>query len=328
MDSSDKLENESKTGVEEARKSNNNDEKKQDENPFRRSGKMERSPVSKRRNSLPEMWKKISNKKPEAACSKTQQEKNGEEQIQGATGQEIDPSMDEAGRCREVVVASGAAELGRICRQLTEADEKEERQLDLISKELSAMQTASYKQKNVSMDIKRGMLRIEEYLDVIRACRLIRLNAIEGLQVKASLTVSPKLKDQQALPPRKRPRPTLESPEAPPKQINLDDPMEGSIETTPWTEVVRNTKKKNKKKNTKTLKETEKNTMNKDVHLGRATGRPKTQPSQKKFRSKPVKPRKDAVLIKPSAGKSFAEILGAIKKNVKPEASGAEVRQI
>ncbi|RZF41238.1 hypothetical protein LSTR_LSTR010466 [Laodelphax striatellus] len=88
----------------------------------------------------------ISNKKPEQHASRPSKRRM-EGAIQGATGQEIDPSMDEVGRCREVVVASGAAELGRICRQLTEADEKEERQLDLISKELSAMQTASYSKR-------------------------------------------------------------------------------------------------------------------------------------------------------------------------------------
>lgn len=83
-----------------------------------------------------------------------------------------------------VVLATEEVELRNIRQFLEEADKGEEEQLSAIKEAL--LKLAAAKQRNISMDIKNSMLLIENSLAVIKSCRSMRQNAVEGLLARVA----------------------------------------------------------------------------------------------------------------------------------------------
>lgn len=210
----------------------------------------------------------------------------------------------------ETVLTSSEVEVGRLEEQIKEAEDTEEKQLSAIKETLGMMALAAGKQKNVNMAIKNGIIQIENGLEILNACRLVRRNAIKGLMERSPITVINSPKEVRVLPPRKRPRVSTTSPETSNTPCNAQN-TEAQPEANKWTSVER----RGKKTRSNTSMPVEKTSYDKRTATNSA-------------RKREARPRRKVLIIKPASGKSYAEVLGAIRKDVHPEDTGTEIHSV
>ncbi|KAK7863199.1 hypothetical protein R5R35_003449 [Gryllus longicercus] len=155
-----------------------------------------------------------------------------------------------------------------------------DRQLEIMLALLENMRRATHRQKNVSMEIKDSISRLEESVDIIRESRLHEVVPMTNtLDQGDEGSIANEQEDANGV---------------------TDSIGEPQKEEDNWTEVRR--KKKKPPKN---------------ARAGRG------QKEKKK-----AKARTNAVLIKPSEGKAYAEVIGALRSKISPEDENVEVRGI
>lgn len=199
--------------------------------------------------------------------------------------------------------SNGVTAISRMTTPGTAREDTIDRELLKLQDVAVTMAKAVTKQKNCSLDIKNGILRLQEALEVIKECR--------GKEVKK--TKDDKKKKGKATlvgsmiantPSNKRIREVDLSPQAeksPSKKKGKDS--EGSE----WFTIFRKPKRPEK-----SGKQVEKP----------ITGRPDRK-NNRRIRKKP-----EAVLIKPAEGKTYADILKNIKDKVDPESTETSIKRI
>lgn len=211
----------------------------------------------------------------------------------------------------------------------------EEEVIRKCKKIITKMKGAVQKQRNIAMDVKTGLQELEEALDVIKYYRSSWKKAEEEVNARVSRKKDTDLRGEKlaedtpttggkraASSPaetntgkKKKPTP-LETTKETPKEINREGnaPKETAKETplNPWT-VVR-PKKVSKKTS---------------LNPGEATKTPSKKDAARTLKpTRKPKPRRDAILIKPAQGTTYAEVLKEIRSKTNPEASQAEVKSI
>lgn len=170
---------------------------------------------------------------------------------------------------------------------------------------------AAAKQKNVSMEIKSGLYTVEDSIEEILQRRtLAKELARNQLEKAGKQTIS----DSNNTPTRnstKRGREIQNSP------VSQKTPMEKKQKTAElgegWKIVPsKESKKKEKKEDA--------------ITPGKRTVA-SSQRTRKKPERKP-KPKREAVLIKPAEGKTYAEVLGEIRVKIKPEDTNTVIKSI
>ncbi|XP_046145653.1 uncharacterized protein LOC123988938 [Osmia bicornis bicornis] len=203
-----------------------------------------------------------------------------------------------------------------LLKEVQEAEYKMERCLKEMKALIGVMLAAIKKQPNVNKDIKSSLPKMEELLDLLhegrRASSAGREKLVKKLEVrlkKPAVTAKHHSSSAAASTPKR----AATSPPLPvtanKQKKKKPDPAELG-----WTTVQPRKRKQGGEK---------------QVGTPSSTANGKAAEVGKKKKRKPQARRKaEAILLKPSGGKTFAEVLGTIRKSVKPEDCGAEVRSI
>lgn len=171
---------------------------------------------------------------------------------------------------------------------------------------IGKMKAATDRQKNISMDVKMGLAELEELIDAIASSSLEK--AKWGLAAAA-----PTLTDHGAepapisTPTQKR---ATSNPLPGEKEKKSKEKEKEREDSNPWTQVLSKRKRKKKAK----------------ASEGTPARAAETAAPSQGVRKK--KRRREAILIKPAQGKSYAEVLGAIRKEANPESTGTEIRSV
>lgn len=166
------------------------------------------------------------------------------------------------------------------------------------------MKAATARQRNISMDIKNGLAELEELIDAIGFCRRKRQEtARESTRNPLALLAA-------------RAAGTPVTTGTPSQKRGASSPLQPAAEkkkkaerANSWVEV--QSKKKDKK--SKAVPE--------------VPAKVDTASSQRKKKRLP-KPKREALLIKPAEGRSYAEVLREIRGKANPADTGTEVRSI
>ncbi|XP_029053824.2 uncharacterized protein LOC114881259 [Osmia bicornis bicornis] len=226
--------------------------------------------------------------------------------------------------------------------KLKEVDAVECAQLTRMRQVLDSMKVATEKQRNVSNAIKEGIPRLGELVDIMTFSRVTRCKAIRALQLAPMSPATPPRTPAAICPPQKRGRAALSSPEDQEEEKRRKTVVQHA-ET--WTTV---TKKRAEKKNSSdSLSAPQKgknaNTPPNIKKGGNKNKEPAKNPyenkkpdgtqakkKKKKKKKKKRKPRQrsnwSAVVVKPAEGKTYAEVLGAIRQKVRPEDTEMVIR--
>lgn len=194
---------------------------------------------------------------------------------------------------REALVTSPYEAVIRLARQ------EEEEYLVRCFEVIESMKSATQRQKNISQDVKNGLVLLEASLKHIEHLRK-SWQSCERTLVSSSTQTTP--------PPR--PKRAASSPAEPgsDKRKRVDDPSDKSSSET-WVEVVK--RKKRQKNASQTAKKKQ-----------------EEEPKEKPRKKRSSKQRPDALLVKPSEGKSYADVLSEIREKVKPEEKGAVIKTL
>ncbi|XP_046679274.1 uncharacterized protein LOC124366717 [Homalodisca vitripennis] len=176
-------------------------------------------------------------------------------------------------------------ELGLLQQQQADAEKEEKKHLLEIEVFIKKMETAVRQQPNVNRTIKDGLPKIKDLLATIMQCRKIRHKA----RAQEYTLVSPKAGNAN----KKRKSPERQ-----------------------WEKKLTRREKRQKKRAevaTKKLGDGKTPKVTKSTPARAASRNPAA------LKPKPSKPRLEAILIKPSGGRSFAEVLGKLRAKAKPE---------
>nr|XP_034192272.1 uncharacterized protein LOC117609742 [Osmia lignaria] len=176
---------------------------------------------------------------------------------------------------------------------------------------ISVMLAAIKKQPNVNKDIKSSLPKMEELLDLLHEGRRASSAGREKLVKKMEIRLKkPAVTSKQH---------TSSAAASTPKRPATSPPL-----------LATGNKQKKKKPDSAELGWiTVHSRKRKQGSTPSSTADGKAVEVGKKKKRKPQARRKaEAILLKPSGGKTFAEVLGTIRKSVKPEDCGAEVRSI
>ncbi|XP_029053726.2 uncharacterized protein LOC114881189 [Osmia bicornis bicornis] len=227
--------------------------------------------------------------------------------------------------------------------KLKEVDAVECAQLTQMRQVLDTMKVATEKQRNVSNAIKEGIPRLGELVDIMTFSRVTRCKAIRALQVAPMSPATPPRTPAPICPPQKRGRAAVSSPDDQEEEKRRKTVVQ-EMET--WTTATKKwAKKKNssdsfgapqKGKNADTPPNLKKG-GNKNKEPAKNPGENKkpdgTQASKAtktKKKKKMTKPRqrsnRSTMVVKPVEGKTYAEVLGAILKKVRPEDTETVIR--
>ncbi|KAK9685188.1 hypothetical protein QE152_g38238 [Popillia japonica] len=180
---------------------------------------------------------------------------------------------------------------------IARAGEDEEKEIDKCKTILQTMKKAVIRQKNISIDVKKGIELMEESLDVITSIR-------ESWKMAESCR-----SNQQ----------TQTTPNVTPVSSPNKRQTSGSS-AAEWSQVVSRKEKRRKDSLNKGGENPEKKEGNQQIAIAAETKKTEQRVNQQKVR--PV-----AILIKPQ-GKSYAEILKELRLKVKPEETETEIKTI
>lgn len=178
---------------------------------------------------------------------------------------------------------------------------------DLLTKcfdTLSQMKSATRRQRNVNQDVKTGITKLESYLNHILHLRK-SWKSCEKTLVSSSTQTSPRQQTSQSSTAASSKR-AASSPAEPvtekKKKVDGNKPEE-------WVTVA---KRKGKQKNPPQ----------------QSVVQPGDETTKKPKKKRASKQRPDALLIKPTSGKTYADVLGEIRQKVKPEEKGAVIKSL
>lgn len=206
---------------------------------------------------------------------------------------------------------------------IAKARKDEEEELRKCKEVLRGMLAATRRQRNISADVKRGILLMEESLEVIANLRKSWISA-EGRctkqQTQATGEVNIEIIEGQAAGPAQESFVTTPTTNkrgaASPVEQNTAKRMR-EANSNEWQKVKSRKERKAKRKAEATAKAAE------------TPGKRETAPSHgKRKRKRRPKTKRDALLIKPTEGKTYAEVLSEIRSKVNPEDTGTDVRSI
>ena len=187
---------------------------------------------------------------------------------------------------------------------------EEERLIRKCAAVVKRMRSATFLQRNVSKGVKNGLMELEELLDRISFYRRTWRAAEDDCRAE---TVA--LPAENAACVKRTADSPLQSELG--KKRKEDDVPEGD-----FIEVVSKAQKKKAKKDKKKQR-----TPSPETRLSKnkeaANPKPVAEKTRKRRRTRP-----SALLIKPTEGKTFAEVLSEIRYRMKPEENGAEVSSI
>lgn len=172
---------------------------------------------------------------------------------------------------------------------------------------IEVMKAAIEKQKNISQEVKSGVLTLETTLQLILQLR----NSWQSCEaVSCSTQTSPSMLRHLQPSGYKRPASSPAEPDAD-KKKKTGEPTEMSVS---WTEVVKGrTKKKAQRQHSV-------------VEPGEDGSQFMKKFPKKAAMKKTPRPRSDALLIKPLGGKSYADVLSDIRQKAKPDEKGAVIK--
>ena len=200
-------------------------------------------------------------------------------------------------------------------QRIVEAEKLLDHKVQIGLNILNDMLKAAESQKNVSMRIKRGIHDVREALDVVRHCRRV---IVKALDEKAQDEMYFDVQDSQA----SGEDVCLQTPQAKRETSNSrnakrDRTVVSSAETSPRDDATAKKPRKEEEWRTVTRKSARKLPENES----------KNQANKEKKKRKP-KAKTAAIIIRPKDGKTYAEVLDSLKKNVKPEESKADIRSV
>ena len=181
------------------------------------------------------------------------------------------------------------------------ARQEEEERLQQCLQTLSTMKAATLKQPNMSMAVKDGILLLETNIHHILQLR----NSWKSCEAVSSATqTTPSLLKRPLSSNTKRPASSPAEPEVDKRKKEEEKPAEQETEV--WSRVVGKKAKRQSR-------------LQQSEEPKRANGREKKKPPKRKKRP-------DAILIKPSDGRSYSDVLGQIRQSAKPEEKGAVIK--
>jgi hypothetical protein len=209
-------------------------------------------------------------------------------------------------------------------KALESAREIVEAELKRMRENLLNMSAVTLRQKNISNEIKNGLVELERSLDVVDSMR--RVWSVSSTRMAESMTAS---RQTQTPIPSQGPgfsgdvpkRPASSPPLAEREEKRPKESESGSQNDDGFTNVL----SKKERKKAKVIAKRAAASEAKSVPTPRPASTSKKKGGDKVRKSRP---RKEVVLIKPSAGKTYSEILGAMKTGLVPENSGTVVRQV
>lgn len=181
-------------------------------------------------------------------------------------------------------------QINDMSQQITESQQEEEMHLETARSLLKKIMAIPL--KNLKMDIKNGLMMLEEALDAGATCRMSWKKSAEEL--KQGITI-------------------MENKELTRTSLVTHE-MEEDQET--WEEVLPKKKRKERKPEDTPMEQVRNDFKN--IAVSDSGKRPYS-----KLRS-----RSEAVIIKPLKGKTFADVLKDIRNKVKPEDNAADIRSI
>lgn len=197
-----------------------------------------------------------------------------------------------------------------------------EEELEKMRGVLDNMKEATLRQKNISADVKNGIARMEDSLDLIESMKGLWKIVPHRHASKAEQCVV----------------------QAPPVSIATQVPSPGSNEAPRNKRVASNKVERKEDKRMRednppsewstveSRKTKQKKKQEQHQRKPSSTKAPedgsKSRKAAKKKMMKRGKPRAEALLIKSTQGRSYADVLGELRKKVKPEDSETEIRSI
>lgn len=230
--------------------------------------------------------------------------------------------------------------------------EQEDEALKKCMATILEMRAATRKQKNISVVIKNGLDVLEEALSVIRDCRAVReaepvapelvrslieetLTCASGTQASAVLADrtagAHEGEESNSTPSTSQKRPASSPADGTDSKQGKQKKKEAGPE--PWTEVTSKSKKKAKKKAEGSARPKGPAPLMMEKRAKKGGPKPSDKPQKEKegpvaSRRTRRRTRPDVLIVRPSEGKSYADILREIRAKAKPEESKAEVRSL
>lgn len=263
-----------------------------DANPFKRSSALQRTPPSANKNPPKDQGGSVSSQPPESKEIET-----------------VDLSADITPTCPPRKVGT------------VNPKRNEEDMLRECKAILKTMKAATNKQRNISMGVKNGLAELEDLIDAItfnrererteRGLGARNEAPVARIPIGAATTTAQK---RTASSPLQRGTDAHKKRAAatPAEQVGEKKKTERDESPAAWNVVKPKTSRK--KKN--------------EEEGSQVSSQPKAPPKARERERKGKKPRNAALLIKPGEGRSYAEVLGAIRKSIRPEDTKTEIRSI
>lgn len=213
---------------------------------------------------------------------------------------------------------------------IVESEKKAEARLAEMRSLIRAMMEAMKRQPNVNKTIKDGLPSLVEQLEDLEDCHRPLKKArsiLEGTRLDAAgcSTPGPSSGSPAALPPQSARKSgqkrAATSPPVPPTPETLKKKKGGSP-TNEWTEV--QSKKGEEKKKKQGGKAGQKNNQ----RVAPASGKPAPACANGGAAKKSAPMKLDAIVLKPAKGKSYADTLSTVRREVQPEAYGVDIASI
>lgn len=176
------------------------------------------------------------------------------------------------------------------------------------------MRQATDRQKNVSMEIKEGILKIEEAMDLIEETRRQEQENDKKNKEEESMIEGEEF--ETPLQNKKRDRGQLSSNEGSSEKTVPKCKKKEEDDKELWIEV----RSKSKPKQYETPM-----APNKASENGKSLKSGETKTKQTR---RPTKPRNDAVIITPGEGQTYAQVLGVIRNKINPADAEADIKTI
>ncbi|XP_046661608.1 uncharacterized protein LOC124354883 [Homalodisca vitripennis] len=196
-------------------------------------------------------------------------------------------------------------------QQHDDASEEEDLSLKKMKALLKEMAKALLTQRNVNNAIKDGIPKLDDFLGEIEECRKIRLKAVKQERdiMNRVISDSPQaqayLAESQTQARKRVKRQRGSSPGSP--ELRDLDPAPNPVFFSASTQTEGRKKK---------------------VQVSEPVKETPSKTSRKPSRPRLKKPRPEAILIKPLGGRSFADVLGQIKTQAKPEETETTIKSI
>ncbi|XP_071056463.1 uncharacterized protein [Onthophagus taurus] len=177
---------------------------------------------------------------------------------------------------------------------------------------IETMKSATARQRNISMDVKKGLGELEEALEVIAMCKEAQRKVEKEIDER-SMKAAAHIQTNSTVKKRGATSPAVGNEKRRRETGSVEKPVvEGDQQQTPnqWIEVVRNNKRKKKKKDT-TDDQTAKAAA---MVRGKMNVPGPENPGQPNKAAKP-RQRSSAVLIKPAEGTTYADVLQKLRNN-------------